>query len=90
MLMEAPEKLSGNDRYEGFCIDLIKELAQMLGFNYTFIQQPDGKYGSCNKTTETCNGMLGKVQRDVSMGTNYYATHVLCTQYEHENVDSFF
>lgn len=65
MLQDSAAKLSGNDRYEGFCIDLIKELAQMLGFNYTFIQQPDNKYGNCNKTTEICDGMLGKVQQGV-------------------------
>lgn len=64
MLMDSATKLSGNDRYEGFCIDLIKELASMLGFNYTFIQQPDNKYGSCNQTTEICDGMLGKVQNN--------------------------
>ena len=65
MLQDSAAKLTGNDRYEGFCIDLIKELAQMLGFNYTFIQQPDNKYGSCNRTTEICDGMLGKVQNQV-------------------------
>ncbi|KAK3923037.1 Glutamate receptor ionotropic, kainate 2 [Frankliniella fusca] len=62
MLQDSALRLTGNDRYEGFCIDLIKELAQMLGFNYTFIQQMDNAYGSCDRETEVCNGMLGKVQ----------------------------
>lgn len=62
MLQDSAAKLTGNDRYEGFCIDLIKELALQLGFNYTFVQQPDNAYGSCNAVTERCTGMLGKVQ----------------------------
>ena len=36
MLKETSEQLIGNDRFEGFCIDLIHEIATDLGFNYTF------------------------------------------------------
>lgn len=37
MLKESPENLIGNDRFEGYGIDLIKKLAEMEGFNFTFI-----------------------------------------------------
>lgn len=46
MLVESHKKLSGNDRFEGFAIDLATELSQVLGFNFTFKLVDDGKYGS--------------------------------------------
>ncbi|GAB0095911.1 Ionotropic glutamate receptor [Sergentomyia squamirostris] len=57
MLTESAHKLSGNDRFEGFGIDLIHELSQMLGFNYTFVIQEDGVYGSLGDNEEW-NGMI--------------------------------
>lgn len=36
--------LSGNDRYEGFCIDIIKELANIYKFKYVF-ELGDTNYG---------------------------------------------
>uniref|UniRef100_A0A8W7PVP5 Ionotropic glutamate receptor C-terminal domain-containing protein n=1 Tax=Anopheles coluzzii TaxID=1518534 RepID=A0A8W7PVP5_ANOCL len=50
--------LTGNERFEGFGIDLIHELSLMLGFNYTFILQEDGVYGSLNRDTKKWNGMV--------------------------------
>ncbi|XP_055535887.1 glutamate receptor ionotropic, kainate 2-like isoform X2 [Wyeomyia smithii] len=58
MLKDSPTKLTGNDRFEGFGIDLINELSIMLGFNYTFILQEDGVYGSLNRETGKWNGMV--------------------------------
>ena len=56
--------MSGNDRYEGFCIDIIQELSKMLGFNYTFEVQTDNVYGS--KKGKKWTGMLGKIIAGVS------------------------
>ncbi|KAI8421750.1 hypothetical protein MSG28_009715 [Choristoneura fumiferana] len=61
MLKESSEKLEGNDRYEGFGIELIEELAIMNEFNYTFDIQADGVYGSLDKTTGKWSGMMEKV-----------------------------
>ena len=36
MLKKADYDLAGNDRYEGFCVDLIKEIAERLNFQYSF------------------------------------------------------
>ncbi|KAK3909445.1 Glutamate receptor ionotropic, kainate 2 [Frankliniella fusca] len=58
MLKEDSKKLSGNDRFEGFGIELIDELARMLGFNYTFEVQEDGDYGTCDPNDGTCSGMM--------------------------------
>ncbi|XP_039970454.1 glutamate receptor ionotropic, kainate 2 isoform X5 [Bactrocera neohumeralis] len=59
-LVESHKKLVGNNQYEGYSIDLIKELAAKLGFNYTFI---DGgsDYGSFNKTTNKTTGMMKEI-----------------------------
>ncbi|KAI5106339.1 glutamate receptor ionotropic, kainate 3, partial [Silurus meridionalis] len=45
MLKKSDKALVGNDRFEGFCIDLLKELAGILGFSYEIRLVPDGKYG---------------------------------------------
>ncbi|XP_034829420.2 glutamate receptor ionotropic, kainate 3-like [Maniola hyperantus] len=57
-------RLSGNARYEGFCIELIDELSKVLGFNYTFVEQEDGDYGSLNPDTHEWSGMLRRLIDD--------------------------
>lgn len=67
MLRETTVQLSGNDRFEGFCIDLISELSKLLGFNYTFVIQEDGANGNFNRTTGEWNGMIRKILDGVSV-----------------------
>ena len=62
MLKEKSETLVGNARYEGYSVDLIEEISQILGFNYTIKLVEDGKYGSFNKETGKWNGMIGELQ----------------------------
>lgn len=67
MLKDSAEELEGNDRYEGFAIDLIFELSLLLEFSYIFILEEDGNYGICtNNITNEWNGMIGKVIAEVS------------------------
>lgn len=67
MLKESEEMLTGNDRFEGYAIDLIFELSLLLEFSYTFILEEDGNYGVCvNNITNEWNGMIGQVMKDVS------------------------
>lgn len=66
MLKDSSSSLTGNDRFEGFCIDLIQELSKMLGFNYTFIVQKDGNNGNFDRKTKMWDGMIGEVLRGVS------------------------
>lgn len=61
MLKETTTPLFGNDRYEGYCVDVIEKLAKMLGFNYTFTVQEDGANGNFNKATNKWNGMIGEI-----------------------------
>lgn len=60
--------LEGNDRYEGFGIDLIKELSEMSGFNYTFKIQEDANSGHIDDKTKKWTGMIGEVINGVSRG----------------------
>ncbi|XP_050502337.1 glutamate receptor ionotropic, kainate 2-like isoform X3 [Diabrotica virgifera virgifera] len=61
MLKDSTTQLLGNERYEGYGIDLIEELSKILGFNYTFELQADGKYGILNKVTGKWDGMMGEI-----------------------------
>ncbi|NXC48712.1 GRIK3 protein, partial [Penelope pileata] len=49
--------LFGNDRFEGYCIDLLKELAVILGFSYEIRLVEDGKYGAQDDKGQW-NGMI--------------------------------
>lgn len=51
MRKDSAEKLTGNNQFEGYAIDLVHEISKILGFNYTFRLVPDGRYGSLNKLT---------------------------------------
>lgn len=67
MLKDTSTGLSGNDRYEGFGIDIIDELAQMYGFKYEFVLQENAKYGEpIPGTNGEWNGMMGEVMAGVS------------------------
>ena len=65
MLKEASLQLTGNDRYEGFGIDIINELSLMLGFKYEFRLQEDKDYGSISKVTKEWTGMIRALQDGV-------------------------
>lgn len=67
MLKLEAESLTGNDRFEGYAIDLIFELSLLLEFSYEFIVETDGEYGECiNENRNEWNGMIGKVMSGVS------------------------
>ena len=61
MLSESADKLVGNDAFEGYAIDLIAEIAEILKFNYTFKWVDDGAYGFRNKETGEWNGLMGEL-----------------------------
>lgn len=52
------EYLEGNDRYEGYSVDLINEIAKILNFTYKFEIVPDNAYGSLNKKTKKWDGLV--------------------------------
>lgn len=66
MLKETFETLTGNDRFEGFGIDLIQKLSEMEGFNYTLILREDKQNGAMNPVTKRWSGMIGDLLEHVS------------------------
>ncbi|KAL9962086.1 hypothetical protein ACROYT_G031156 [Oculina patagonica] len=53
-------KIKGVDAYEGYCIDLLNELARKLKFTYEIYPSPDGMYGA-ETEDGTWNGMIGEL-----------------------------
>uniref|UniRef100_A0A0K8TK31 Glutamate receptor, ionotropic kainate 2 n=1 Tax=Lygus hesperus TaxID=30085 RepID=A0A0K8TK31_LYGHE len=56
------ENAEGNDRYEGYSMELIDEIAKDLNFKYKFYLAPDGAYGSYNKKTKQWNGLIRELR----------------------------
>ncbi|XP_076446947.1 glutamate receptor ionotropic, kainate 2-like isoform X1 [Babylonia areolata] len=50
----------GNDRFEGFAVDLLEEIAKMLKFDYEIYLVHDGKFGS-KQSDGQWNGMIGEL-----------------------------
>lgn len=46
---------------KGFCIDILKRLAQTIGFSYDLYLVTNGKHGK--KIDGVWNGMIGEVRR---------------------------
>lgn len=55
----------GNDRFEGYCIDLMKLLAEKIGLNYTIKLVADGEFGSQETDDGSWNGLIGELLRKV-------------------------
>ncbi|RVE64797.1 hypothetical protein OJAV_G00129480 [Oryzias javanicus] len=60
MLRPNHQELEGNDRYEGFCVDMLKELAEILKFKYRIRLVGDGLYGVPG-ANGTWTGMVGEL-----------------------------
>ncbi|XP_063120963.1 glutamate receptor ionotropic, kainate 4 isoform X5 [Rattus norvegicus] len=60
MLKGNHQDMEGNDRYEGFCVDMLKELAEILRFNYKIRLVGDGVYG-VPEANGTWTGMVGEL-----------------------------
>lgn len=60
-------QLEGNERYEGYCVDLASEIAKHVGIRYKLSIVADGKYGARDPETKTWNGMVGELVYGVSL-----------------------
>ncbi|CAB0008629.1 unnamed protein product [Nesidiocoris tenuis] len=49
---------TGNARYEGFCIDLLRSVASQVGFQYAIRLVPDHMYGVYDPETKEWNGIV--------------------------------
>ncbi|XP_052784704.1 glutamate receptor ionotropic, kainate glr-3-like isoform X2 [Mya arenaria] len=59
------KELNGTTYYEGFCIDLLDQLAHTLNFTYTITEPADQAWGGwLDKEKGLFNGLVGMLQRE--------------------------
>ncbi|XP_053307575.1 glutamate receptor U1-like [Spea bombifrons] len=59
-ILEQPFAMMSGSEMEGFCLDLLTELSQSVGFNYTINVVKDGRYGAKDQDGNW-NGMVGEI-----------------------------
>lgn len=55
---ELGHPLKGNDRFEGYSLDLIDAISKILNFTYSFELVPDNNYGNYDPDTKEWNGLV--------------------------------
>ena len=75
MFKKSDKPLYGNDRFEGYCIDLLRELSGILGFRYEVRLVEDGRYGALDESTGQWNGMVRELMDHVSQNVITGVTH---------------
>ena len=70
---EQGKPLLGNNKYEGYCADLAKKIAEIVLMDYTIQPVKDGKYGGKDENG-TWNGIVGEIIRKVSQLCGLHAT----------------
>ncbi|KAM9310945.1 glutamate receptor 1 isoform 3-T3 [Gastrophryne carolinensis] len=68
-ILEAPyvmykknaDEFEGNDKFEGYCVELAQEIAKHVGFKYKLELVKDGKYGARDSDMKAWNGMVGEL-----------------------------
>ncbi|XP_011061865.1 PREDICTED: glutamate receptor ionotropic, kainate 2 isoform X4 [Acromyrmex echinatior] len=58
VMVKENKNLTGNARFEGFCIDLLKSIANQVGFQYAIKLVPDHMYGVYDPETKEWNGIV--------------------------------
>ncbi|KAG5853491.1 hypothetical protein ANANG_G00074010 [Anguilla anguilla] len=61
MLKKNHDQLVGNDKYEGYCVELAAEIAKHVGYSYKLEIVSDGKYGARDPDSKMWNGMVGEL-----------------------------
>lgn len=72
-MVREEKNLTGNARYEGFCIDLLKWIAGQVGFQYSIELVPDHMYGVYDPETREWNGIVRELM-DKVRAAKYSAT----------------
>lgn len=80
MFKKSDKPLYGNDRFEGYCIDLLRELSTFLGFTYEIRLVEDGKYGARDDASGQWNGMVRELIDHVSAFFSPFNPHLQKTQ----------
>ena len=84
MLKEDSEEQDGNDRYEGYSVDLLKEISRIIGLNYTIKLVADGRYGRNDDKKKEWSGMIGELQ---SLEADLAVADMVITQERNKVID---
>ncbi|XP_066598289.1 glutamate receptor ionotropic, kainate 2 isoform X8 [Prorops nasuta] len=83
VMVREEKNLTGNARFEGFCIDLLKWIASQVGFQYAIRLVPDHMYGAYDPETKEWNGIVRELMEKradlavASMTINYARENVI-------------
>ena len=66
VLIRNQRNLTGNMRFEGFCVDLLESISEMVGFNYEIRISGEGMYGVLDMETNQWNGLVKDLMDKVS------------------------
>ncbi|XP_029664955.1 glutamate receptor ionotropic, kainate 2-like [Formica exsecta] len=83
VMVKEDKNLTGNARFEGFCIDLLKCIAGQVGFQYAIKLVPDHMYGVYDPETKEWNGIVRELMEKradlavASMTINYARESVI-------------
>ncbi|KRK05002.1 glutamate receptor ionotropic, kainate 2 isoform X6 [Drosophila yakuba] len=83
VMVKEDQNLTGNIRFEGFCIDLLKAIATQVGFQYKIELVPDNMYGVYIPETNSWNGIVQELMERradlavASMTINYARESVI-------------
>ncbi|XP_075215419.1 glutamate receptor ionotropic, kainate 2 [Lycorma delicatula] len=83
VMVKEDKNLTGNARFEGFCIDLLKWIATQVGFHYSIRLVPDHMYGVYDPQTKEWNGIVRELMEKradlavASMTINYARESVI-------------
>ena len=58
MRKKSADRLTGNARFEGFCVSLLEAIAEICDFNYTLVPVKNNAYGKKNNLTGEWDGMI--------------------------------
>lgn len=64
-MMHYGKNMTGNERFFGFCIDILGRIGRMVGFDYIIDLVPDKKYGAKDPDTGEWNGMVLQLMKHV-------------------------
>lgn len=62
----SPDRPNAPASYEGYSVDLLAEVASLLGFNFTLHIVPDDSYGYFDRDKQKWTGLIGELVEQVS------------------------
>ncbi|KRG03869.1 glutamate receptor ionotropic, kainate 2 isoform X6 [Drosophila mojavensis] len=72
VMMRYGKNYTGNERFYGFCVDILEHISHEVGFDYILDLVPDRKYGAKDPETGQWNGMVAQLMKykaDLAVGS---------------------